>query len=230
MPSSRRLLVLALVAASLALLVPGVTRPMFTLVGSFEKEQISATAKTMIADTMVARGASQPGAKPEAERRAAAEGTIASMMKMFGIDNLSGRIEAYRKTRSVIGAVRELFDSGHAVVAFLVMLFSVVIPVTKIGMQLAGAFTPNHRLRRALFGVSGAISKWSMADVFVVAIVVAYLAANASSDMDELVVLNAHFEHGFYLFLGYCLFSVASSQVIAASVKTPGAGEASDPT
>ena len=101
------------------------------------------------------------------------------------------------------------------------MLFSVVIPVSKIGMQLVGTFTTNTALRGRLFGVSGAISKWSMADVFVVAIVVSYLAANASKDFEELVRLKGEFEIGFYFFLGYCLFSVASSQLIGATVGRP---------
>ena len=59
-----------------------------------------------------------------------------------------------------------------------------------------------------------AIGKWSMADVFVIAIMVAYLAAVASKDMDELFSLEAEFSSGFYYFLGYCLLSILASQLL----------------
>ena len=53
-----------------------------------------------------------------------------------------------------------------------------------------------------------------MADVFVIAIMVAYLAAVASKDMEELFSLEAEFASGFYYFLGYCLLSLLASQLL----------------
>jgi hypothetical protein len=52
-----------------------------------------------------------------------------------------------------------------------------------------------------------------MADVLVIAIIVAFMAANASS-MGGLLNMDARFEFGFYFFLGYCIFSILSMQVI----------------
>ena len=57
-----------------------------------------------------------------------------------------------------------------------------------------------------------------MADVFVVALFIAYLAAKASttapgSAAPTLVAFSAHFGAGFYWFTAYCLFSLASQQV-----------------
>jgi hypothetical protein len=52
-----------------------------------------------------------------------------------------------------------------------------------------------------------------MADVFVIAIIVAFMAANAST-VGVLLNLGARFEPGFYFFLGYCIFSILSIQVI----------------
>ena len=61
-----------------------------------------------------------------------------------------------------------------------------------------------------------------MADVFVVALFIAYLAAQASADADQgpnaappLIAFTAHFGPGFYWFAAYCLFSLASQQITA---------------
>jgi uncharacterized paraquat-inducible protein A len=63
------------------------------------------------------------------------------------------------------------------------------------------------------------IAKWSMADVFVVALFIAYLAAQASATpttgpnaAPPLIAFTARFGPGFYWFAAYCLFSLASQQ------------------
>jgi hypothetical protein len=65
-----------------------------------------------------------------------------------------------------------------------------------------------------------AIAKWSMADVFVVAILIAFLAAQASTASTTgpaaapaLIAFKATFGSGFYWFAAYCLFSLASQQI-----------------
>jgi len=65
-----------------------------------------------------------------------------------------------------------------------------------------------------------AIAKWSMADVFVVALFIAYLAAQASQSAPgdagaPTIAFTAAVGAGFYWFAGYCLFSLASQQFIA---------------
>ena len=65
------------------------------------------------------------------------------------------------------------------------------------------------------------IAKWSMADVFVVALFIAYLAAQASQTppgdptATPLVAFTAYFGPGFYWFAAYCLFSLATQQFTA---------------
>jgi hypothetical protein len=59
-----------------------------------------------------------------------------------------------------------------------------------------------------------------MADVFVVALLIAYLAAKASTTPTSgpeaapaLIAFSAQFGPGFYWFAAYCLFSLASQQI-----------------
>ncbi|MDF1764111.1 MAG: paraquat-inducible protein A, partial [Oleibacter sp.] len=53
------------------------------------------------------------------------------------------------------------------------------------------------------------ISKWSMVDVFVVAILVAFMTAKATAE------LQAELLPGFWWFLSFCLLSVLSGQLLA---------------
>ena len=71
-----------------------------------------------------------------------------------------------------------------------------------------------QRIKQQLNSMIGAIGKWSMADVFVVAIIVTYMAGNASAGMGDMLKTQSQFEIGFYYFLGYCIFSIASQMMI----------------
>lgn len=205
--------VLIITIISLALLIPGVTQPMLTLTGTIDKAKMTETGIDIIVDSMVEKSMKRDTGKSEEDEKGKAKRMIGMITGMLGLNNIKGEIEAYSMTRSIWGTVKELFRTGNGVVGFLVMLFSIVIPVTKILLMLLGAYFNGSKNSRKAFLISSVISKWSMADVFVVAIIVAFMAANASN-MGGLLNLGARFESGFYFFLGYCTFSILSIQVI----------------
>jgi len=219
METPRFTTVLIITIISLALLIPGVTQPMLTLTGTIDKSEMTETGIDIIVDSMVGKSMERGTGKSEEDERGKARRMIGMITGMLGLNNIEGEIEAYSKTRSITGTVKELFRSGNGVVGFLVMLFSIVIPVTKILLMLVGSYFYDSKNSRKAFLVSSAISKWSMADVFVIAIIVAFMAANASS-MGGLLDLEARFEFGFYFFLGYCIFSILSIQVITRKNKS----------
>ena len=137
-------------------------------------------------------------------------------------------VTVYEQTRSILGTVRELWGSADYLVSFLILLFSVLVPVTKAGMLLASIYAAGDVVRKRLVLAVDLIGKWSMADVFVVAVFLAFLAtrdqAQASSfsvpvllrqiDVDMQTRLTSGLGPGFYCFLTYCLFSVAWTQVL----------------
>lgn len=195
---TRRYLVgLGLLALAYALLIPGVFQPMLTLTGDIDKARLAGLGKQLIAEspTMVPMLANMLG------------GLVDQLA-------LSGSIQAYEKTRSIAGTVGDLFNTGNVAVGFLVLLFSVIVPLLKGVMLVLAQFPVMCARMPWLQQVSGALSKWSMADVFVIAIIVAYMAANASADSAEIFTLRAEFRSGFYCFLGYCLLSILSSQLL----------------
>ena len=192
----RRTGLLVLLLAYL-LWLPGVTQPLLTLTGSIDKARVMALGRELVADS--------PGVLPWVG------GMAASLLEKVEV---SGQIQAYEKTRSIVGTVAELANSGNLIVAFLVALFSIVIPLTKGGLLAFAALRPGSPRARAGKRISDLISRWSMADVFVVAVIVAYLAANATRNMDEIFTLDARMGAGFYCFLAYCLLSIAASQLM----------------
>lgn len=184
--------------AAYALLIPGLIAPMISLTGTVDKADMVALGKDMIVN--------YPDL-PGFLRQAAAQ--------LLDSVNAEGSIQAYEKTRSILGTVQELADSRHYLVAFLITLFSVVVPISKGALLVNGLVQRDSPLASAGAGIGHAISKWSMADVFVVAIMVAYLAANATERTNEIFTLTARFGPGFYYFLSYCLLSILSAQLLA---------------
>jgi hypothetical protein len=137
-------------------------------------------------------------------------------------------ITAYEQTRSILGTVGELWRSNDFLVSFLILFFSVLVPVIKASTLLASIYAAKVETKARLRRVVDAIGKWSMADVFVVAIFLAFLAtrdqaqANAFTvpvlfqqvDVSILTQLTSTLGPGFYYFLAYCLFSILWTQLL----------------
>ncbi len=113
---------------------------------------------------------------------------------------------------------RSLHANGHLPVAILIVLFSVVVPLIKALILLAMLLPVSVSLRRGLLWVSNAISKWSMADVFVIAIFIAFLAGNGIEESRGLVDFEASLGVGFWYFLSYCLLSILGTQLLSAGL------------
>jgi hypothetical protein len=129
-----------------------------------------------------------------------------------------GEVEVFQQTRSIVSSVRRLYEVGSPVPATLILLFSVIVPFIKMVLVGWAVFVAPARRQQTLAFVE-TIAKWSMADVFVVALFITYLAAMASqSSLDAgppIVTFTAQFGAGFYWFAAYCLVSLASQQLTA---------------
>jgi len=121
---------------------------------------------------------------------------------------LLGYMELYQRTQSIWSGIVTLYESGYWLVAFLIFLFSVIVPVFKMLALFFILAFKNMPYRSGLHSVVLHIGKWSMADVFVVGIFIAFLAGQANPNMQALL------HDGFYWFLAYCVFSILASQLI----------------
>jgi uncharacterized paraquat-inducible protein A len=185
-----------------ALLIPGLTQPMLTISASVEKSALVQVGRDML--------------QTNPDTPALLSG-MANMLLDYA--DTDGSIESYRKTRSILGTVSDLFDSHHYLVGFLIMLFSVIVPAFKGVMLLLVNLPFLVEWRPLLLKFSNLISKWSMADVFVIAIFVAYLAANAIKQEAGLMSFDAVPGSGFYFFLSYCLLSIFSAQLLGNQIE-----------
>ena len=193
---------ISLVLISLILLIPGVTEPMLTITGTIEKSQLVDTGKDMLIQDLTE------------DSRANTRGILDIAASMLGLDTLEGEVEVFRNSRSIIDTISALYQSHHFVVAMLVGLFSIVIPAVKLITMLILLLPVPPLIKQRLSKMISGIGKWSMADVFVVAIIVTYMAGNASAGMGDMLKTQSQFEIGFYYFLGYCIFSIASQMMV----------------
>ncbi len=119
-----------------------------------------------------------------------------------------GNMELYNKTQSIMQSIHALFESDNTLVAVLILGFSVVIPVLKALCLLVALVMPFHPISPRLHQFVMIIGKWSMADVFVVGLFMAFMAGKAHPST------QAELHAGFYFFLAYCIVSILGSQLI----------------
>jgi paraquat-inducible protein A len=137
-------------------------------------------------------------------------------------------VTLYEQTRTILGTIRELWTSGNHLVSALILLFSIIVPLTKASTLVASFYVAKESVKKGLIKVVDMIGKWSMADVFVVAIFLAYLATRDQVQANTLTAqvftqqvnvdmethLTSTLGPGFYYFLSYCLFSIFWTQVL----------------
>lgn len=130
--------------------------------------------------------------------------TITASIELMGLSR-----EVFRQSQSIAESARTLYTSGNVFVAALIVLFSIMVPLIKAGALAAILTTRRASRRRALARFVRAISKWAMADVFVVGVFIAFLAAKATDNLDAIA------ERGFYYFAAYCLISNLAFQFLS---------------
>ena len=194
-----------LLVIAYALLFPGLTQPMLSVSGTVEKAELVEVGKALIQDS--------PNT-PD---------LVNNLVDMVvGSLDVSGTVNAFDKTRSILGTAQELFDNEHHLVAILIILFSVIVPLIKVLILLSLLLPVSNKAKSALLLISNSISKWSMADVFVIAIFIAFLAGNGLQQSGGLVDFQASLGHGFWFFLGYCMVSILGTQFLSAGLRQSG--------
>jgi uncharacterized paraquat-inducible protein A len=131
--------------------------------------------------------------------------TIKASMEIFGTTR-----QLTHETRSVVGAVQSLHASGDDFVALLIVLFSILIPLTKAVLLVPILRAPASPTAARLHRLVQRISKWSMADVFAVGMLIALLVAKGTANLSAVAGV------GFYCFAAYCLVSNAAFQLLEA--------------
>ena len=109
------------------------------------------------------------------------------------------------ESKSLLGSVKALFAKGEWAVGGVIALFSLLLPYVKLLFFLVVALGHRHAFVAKAEQFLRRLGKWSMLDVFVVAIVVSYLgSADAQTSRATLHI-------GIFFFLAYVLLSLVAS-------------------
>ncbi|MBU2870254.1 paraquat-inducible protein A [Colwellia sp. E2M01] len=135
--------------------------------------------------------------------------------------------ELVNKELSLLGTINELWLDDRLLVAIALFIFSIAIPVIKATLVCTAYFISNTSLAKKILNVISAIGKWSMADVFVIAVFLAVLSTNHAETINHQQFTLFSFQiklalssetisnvgKGFYYFFGYCVLSLLASQI-----------------
>lgn len=135
--------------------------------------------------------------------------TLAPISFSLGIVLPLVRFESFYffdETPSLIGIVHTLFAGGDYLLAILVGCFSILFPIVKQFAVMFEAFSHGKEQPKFLIKLVPILSKWSMMDVLLVAIVI--VAAKTSG------MANAFSQPGLWFYAASALLTILAHQAI----------------
>ena len=115
------------------------------------------------------------------------------------------------QVRGIAAIIWELLTNGHYIIGGFLFVFSILTPVTKAALSFFITGCRSRELNLKIGEFIHAIGKWSMADVFVAAILLALYALKAQEATKSIPCL------GLYYFIGYCLLALATTELLVHS-------------
>jgi len=191
---------LILLTLGYLLLIPGVSLPVIHVVSVLDKAALAEIGK----ESLMAGQNIPP--------------FIMQLVSGF-IDSIqiSGTEVVQETHHSILGVAETLWKDDNLFVAIMIVFFSIVIPILK-GILLASSEIMFKDKESITARLASWMSKWSMADVFVIALIISFLGTNATTAGSGLIQTTAEFGEGFYFFLAYCFLSIVSSQLMKKEV------------
>jgi paraquat-inducible protein A len=109
------------------------------------------------------------------------------------------------ESKGILGSVEKLFHEGNWPIAGVILLFSIVLPALKTLSLLFVSLYETRPFAAKMVRFFKHLGKWSMLDVFVVALLLVFLTSRGTD------VSRAEAEIGIYFFLAYVILSLAAS-------------------
>lgn len=136
-------------------------------------------------------------------------------------------LNIFNTTRSVTNTIGNLYQKDYFFVATMILLFSVLVPLIKEILIVYIFFCKSEKVRKSIMVFIKSIGKWSMCDVFIVSVLLAYLSTGSTQtqnvknismmgfnvNVDVLAGMHAHLEMGYWFFVTYCLLSLLALQL-----------------
>ncbi len=112
------------------------------------------------------------------------------------------------ESKTILGSILHLLESGNYPVGLIILLFSIVVPFIKTLTMLLILYLKEFNVAKKLLALFKHLGKWSMLDVFVVALLLVYIGAGSSQNSYSQIL------SGTYLFASYVIFSIISSIIV----------------
>jgi paraquat-inducible protein A len=117
------------------------------------------------------------------------------------------------QSKGILTTITGLWEHGNQWLALLLLLFSVLLPLLKTAVAWLTLFSRTHHISLRGLHLSRHLGKWSMADVFVVAILVVFFSSNEGG------LTQAEVQAGLWFFALYVLLSLLGSHLISRALK-----------
>jgi len=191
-----------LLVIAYAMLIPGLTEPVLHIVTTLDKAELATIGKDAIL-----QNANLP------------EFLLPMATELINSVQVSGTVVIHDSAKSILSISQSLWEDGNHAVAILIVTFSIVVPALKLLLIAFAYLWQNSILGWRLKLLSVAMSKWSMADVYAIALLISFLAIKSTEGRSSFVENQINFETGFYYFIGYCLQSILASQMMKTDLK-----------
>jgi len=141
---------------------------------------------------------------------------LSPITDFFGMDNelamdVEGRVYFMYQNKSVLQLIKMLYTGGNIPVALIILLFSIIFPVVKLTTSVVLLLSPGSSYADSAVRVINKLGKWSMADVMVASIFLAYFSF---SNMNVGVDTGASTLVGLYFFTAFVVLSIFSGSYI----------------
>ena len=125
--------------------------------------------------------------------------------------DVQGRVYFFYQNKSVLQLIKLLYTGGNIPVALIILLFSIIFPAVKLITSFVLLMSPESVYAKSAINVINKIGKWSMADVMVASIFLAYFSF---SNMNMGVDTGSETLIGLYFFLAFVILSIFSGSYI----------------
>ncbi|VAW34281.1 hypothetical protein MNBD_GAMMA01-1240, partial [hydrothermal vent metagenome] len=113
------------------------------------------------------------------------------------------------ESKSIITALYKIFIQEQYAIVAIILLFTVITPIIKTILLLTISFKETLHLSSKSINALTHIGKWSMLDVFVVAIIVTYFSMKSTGQTD------ANLQIGIYYFSIYVILSMICTYIVS---------------
>ena len=139
------------------------------------------------------------------------------ILELISFDvTFEGRMYYFYQSKSIMGLIKMLLFQGNFFVGISIFIFSLLLPITKLFCSFTQLFSVKLSNNRIVLFIVNYLGKWSMADVFVVALFLGYFSF---VNMNVGIETQTKPLFGLYCFAAYVFLSLLSTHFINIALK-----------